>query len=401
MTAPPLISNAHARRVFLDRHALSHSTVGRVTGKTVCDLIRRLGFVQVDSINTVARAHDLILHSRCHGYRPSNLRAPLERHRALFEHWTHDAAIIPAEFFPHWRLRFERDRDLLRRRWKKWRRDGFDERFSDVLRQISDHGPVCSFDIRDKDARSENGWWDWHPSKTALEFLWRTGALMVTRREGFRKYYDLTERVLPDSLTSKRHEAAETVDWACNAALERLGFATSGEIAAFWGLVSPLEAKEWCARALAAGRVIAADIEPVEGRPRRSFAVPEILDSDVQEPPKRIRILSPFDPCLRDRQRAERLFGFHYRIEVFVPESRRQYGYYVFPVLEGCHMVGRIDMKCDRTRHVLDVRAFWPEANIRMGKGRLNRLESALERIGAFVGARDIAYAPDWLRQPA
>ena len=401
MTARPLISNAHARQVFLDRHALSHPTAGRVTGRTVCDLIGRLGFVQVDSINTVARAHDLILHSRCHGYRPDNLRAPLERHRALFEHWTHDAAIIPAEFFPHWRLRFERDRDLLRKRWKKWGHHGFEERFSDVLRQISDHGPLCSTDLRDRDARPNGGWWEWHPSKTALEFLWRTGALMVSRREGFRKYYDLTERVLPDCLVSKRCDAAETIDWACNAAVERLGFATSGEIAAFWGLVSPSEAREWCARALAERRIIEVDIELAEGRPRRSFAVPGILNGNVQEPPKRIRVLSPFDPCLRDRLRAERLFGFRYRIEVFVPEARRQYGYYVFPVLEGCRMTGRIDMKHDRTRHVLDVRTFWPEADIRMGKGRLNRLKSALERVGAFVSARDIAYAPDWLRQGA
>lgn len=244
MTARPLISNTQARSVFLERHALTHPTAGRVTGKTVCDVVGRLGFVQVDSINTVARAHDLILQSRLNGYRPGNLRRPLERDRTLFEHWTHDAAIIPSEFFPHWRLRFDRDRVRLRKRWKRWGRSGFEDQISGVLRQISDCGPVCSPDVREKDVRSNGGWWEWHPSKTALEYLLRTGVLMVTKREGFRKYFDLTERVLPDSLSSRRYDTAETVDWACNSAMERLGFATSGEVAAFWELASPLGVKE-------------------------------------------------------------------------------------------------------------------------------------------------------------
>jgi len=191
---------------------------------------------------------------------------------------------------------------------------------------------------------------------------------------------------------------AETVAWACNAALERLGFATSGEIAAFWGLVSPTEAGEWCARNLAEKRLIEVNVELKEGNERRSFAAPGILDRNLLEPSGRIRILSPFDPCLRDRKRAERLFGFRYRIEVFVPEARREYGYYVFPVMEGSRMIGRSDIRCDRERQTLHMRAFWPEANVGMGRTRLGRLRAALERVGEFVGARDIEYAPDWLR---
>ncbi len=396
MTARPLINNAQARRVFLDRHALSQTTGDRATGKIVCDLVRKLGFVQVDSINTVARAHDLILHSRCQGYRPDGLSRQLERERTLFEHWTHDAAVIPTDYFPHWHLRFDRDHERLRERWRKWGRIGFEARLSEVLQRISDNGPVCSSDMRDRDACSSGGWWDWHPTKAALEFLWRTGALMVTRREGFRKYYDLTERVLPGDQASRHFTAAETIDWACSAALKRLGFATSGEIAAFWDLVTPSEAKEWCSRALAEGRIIEIDIELMDGRLRRSFAFPEVLVGDDPKPPERIRILSPFDPCLRDRKRAERLFGFRYRIEVFVPEPKREYGYYVFPVLEGSRIIGRIDMKLDRTRKVLDVRAFWPEANISMGRRRLERLRSALERVARFAGVQDIDYTPSW-----
>ena len=398
MATRPQISNQTARRIFLDRHALIERPSGPAKGADLCDLIGRLGFVQVDSINTVARAHDMILFSRRSAYRPGHLRPPLERHRSLFEHWTHDASIIPAEHFPHWRLRFDRDREKLRARWRDWRRNGFEQKFDEVLRHISDHGPVCSAEVGADEARSSGGWWDWHPSKTALEYLWRTGALSVTRREGFRKYYDLTERVLPEEVTGPRVPVEETVEWACTAALDRLGFATSGELAAFWDLITPAEAKAWCTRALSERRIIEAEIACADGAARQVLAWPELLEGPVPEPTDRVRILSPFDPALRDRKRAERLFGFHYRIEIFVPEAKRTYGYYVFPILEGTRLIGRIDMKADRDGETLNVRAFWPEAGVRMGKGRLARLDAELDRVARVAGCARVAFAPDWLR---
>ena len=109
-------------------------------------------------------------------------------------------------------------------------------------------------------------------------------------------------------------------------------------------------------------------------------------------------MLSPFDPALRDRKRAERLFNFHYRIEVFVPEPKRIYGYYVFPLLEGDTLIGRIDMKCDRAAGDLNVKAFWPEAGVKMGSGRVKRLETELDRVARFAGVGEVIYAKDWLR---
>jgi hypothetical protein len=258
---------------------------------------------------------------------------------------------------------------------------------------------VCSAEVGTDEKRSSGGWWDWHPSKTALEYLWRTGEISVTRREGFRKYYDLTERVIPADLANIRPDHGETVEWACSAALDRLGFATSGEIAAFWDLVTPTEARDWCAQAIADARAIEIDVEMAKGeKPRRCIAWPTILDTEPPEPGQRVRVLSPFDPALRDRKRAERLFGFHYRIEIFVPEPKRVYGYYVFPVIEAARLIGRIDMKCDRDAGCLNIRAFWPEAKVPFGKGRLARLETELHRIARFAECRDIAFAPGWLR---
>ena len=396
----PVLRNPVARRIFLARHGLNGAFARDPGG-----LIEALGFVQVDSVNTVARAHDMILWSRGQSYRPQALDQLLAQDRAVFEHWTHDAAVIPVASFPHWRLRFERDAARLGPRWRAWQGD-FEHQFDAVLKRISDHGECGSGELAQGEARGSTGWWDWHPSKTALEYLWRTGAVSVVRRDGFRKIYDLTERVIPEAHRERRFEAEETIDWACDGALGRLGFATSGEVAAFWALVTPEEAKAWCARALAEGRVIEVAVEGADGSLRRAFARPGLLDEPVPEPGARLRILSPFDPALRDRKRAERLFGFHYRIEIFVPEAQRRYGYYVFPVLEGARLIGRLDIKAegrgksgvDPSSGTLALRAFWPEPGVSMGKGRLARLEAELERVARFAGCDRIIPAAGWLR---
>ncbi len=386
----------------MDRHVLLDPPTGPGKGADLTDLIQRLGFVQIDSVNTVARAHDMILFSRRPAYRPKALGHLLERDRTMFEHWTHDAAAIPMDFYPHWQMRFRRDADRLASRWNSLRREGFTEKFDKVLNQIRDHGPVCSSDVGEGESRGSGGWWDWHPSKTALEYLWRSGALTVTRREGFRKFYDLTERVIQQTLHQNRPEEDESTNWLCSAALDRLGFATSGEIAAFWDTVTPAEAKAWCAQAQASGEIVPVEIDCVGGARRACFARPGTLDRmhDLPAAPRRLRVLSPFDPALRDRARAERLFGFHYRIEIFVPEAKRKYGYYVFPLLEGENLVGRIDMKASRDADVLRVTALWPERGIRWGQGRQARLEAELERMCRLARVSRVEFADGWLRTP-
>lgn len=393
----PILSNRLARRVWLDRHALLDPPAGPAKGADLLALIRRLGFVQVDSINTVERAHHMILWARRQTYRPENLQPLLERDRSLFEHWTHDASIIPTEFLPHWRLRFARHAARIRESYRTWQGPEFEEKIADVLRHIRDSGPVGSGDVGEDESRGKGGWWDWHPSKAALEFLWRTGEIAVTRREGFAKIYDLAERVYP---AAPDLPADETIDWSCREALDRLGFATSGELAAFWGKIAPEEAKAWCAAALARGEIEEIAVEGADGSLRRSFARPGLLSGALAlpEPPGRLRILSPFDPALRDRARTERLFGFHYRIEVFVPEPKRRFGYYVFPVLEGDRLIGRIDLRCRRAEGRIAVAAFWPEPGIRLGGGRLARLESELDRLGRFTACPAPDFGPDWIR---
>ena len=398
----PLIGNRDARRIFLHRHLLSDAPQGPASGNDLLQLIQGLGFVQLDSINTVARAHDLILFSRRQRYRPQALKTLYERDGALFEHWTHDAAVIPMGYYPHWELRRQRDAQMLRQRYKNWHQHDFEGRFQTVLDQIRAQGPVSSSDVGQDEPRSNGGWWDWHPSKTALEYLWRAGALCVVGRDGFQKRYDLTERVIDAALCdpSQAPDEAQTIDWCCNGALDRLGFATPGELAAFWAHISPAEAKAWVQREQAAGRVEQVQIAGADSTIHRSFARPGLASDPAIDmaPTARLRVLSPFDPALRDRKRAERLFGFRYRIEMFVPAPKRVYGYYVFPILQGDSIIARVDMKAHRDRDTLVVRALWPEPGSRWGKGKQAAFEAELARIIRLAGVSQIAFEDGWLR---
>ena len=392
LTQPFIIDNEQARRLFLARQGLSAAPRVKLTTDGLLEMITALGFVQVDSINTVARAHHMILFARNQTYRPEQLTHLLETERRLFEHWTHDAAVIPSDFYPYWRHRFERERGALRDRWRKWRREGFEEILAEILETVGRDGPTMARDVGSQ-RKKGTGWWDWHPEKTALEFHWRTGSLAIAGRRGFQKIYDLSENVIPQ--IHRRAEVGEEqfIDWACRSALSRLGLATPGEITAFWDLVTAKEAAAWCRHQLTAGRLIEVEVQSSgEARPARSLAFAELPGqlADLPEPPARLRVLSPFDPLIRDRKRCRRLFGFDYRIEVFVPRAKRRYGYYVFPLLEGQRFIGRIDMKHENG--VLAVAGLWLEDGVKMGKGRKAALEAELDRQRRFVGAHSVSF---------
>jgi len=398
---PALIRNEEARRFFLHLQALSGAPGRSIDAAGILGLIEQLGFVQIDSINTVERAHHQILFSRNQTYKHHYLSQLHEKTGVLFENWTHDASIIPSSYYPYWHHRFERSRTHLRQRWRKWRRHGFEELLDDVRTHIKRNGPTLSRDLTLANPHSGtgDGWWDWHPAKTALEYLWRTGEIAVVRRQGFQKVYDLSARVIPEPHFTYQISAEDFIDWSCRMALDRLGFASPHEIAAFWDAISLEEVRQWIVHQN--DKLVPVKVEAANGEePRTCLAWHDYKArmDETKDAPARLRVLSPFDPLLRDRARAERLFGFRYRIEVFVPAAKRQYGYYVFPLLEGNRLIGRIDMKADRKTLNLNVTALWLESLVRPGAGRLSKVKAEIERIGKFAGMDTVTCQPDWLR---
>lgn len=352
-------------------------------------LIRSLGFVQIDSINVLERAHHLTLWSRLDSYRPEHLRALHEDRRLLFEHWTHDASLIPTEFFRYWRYRGARYPERIRRHaWWRERLGPEPERLIAAVRdEVARRGPVASKHLGEGSGQA-GPWWGWKPEKAALEYLWRAGDLAVHSRRGFEKVYDLTERVLPREATLPVPTAEEHCDWACREALERLGVATASELAEFWGGLEPEEAREWARTAPERGLAVPVR---VEGLAKTALATPDWEARANVRLPRRVRLLSPFDPVVRDRKRLQRLFGFDYRFEAFVPEPQRRYGYYVLPVLEGDRFVARLDAKLHRAQGRLEVKGLWWEPAVRVTPGRREGLDEALQRLAGFVGASEVA----------
>lgn len=364
---------------------------GRATKTSLAKLIRRLGFVQMDSINVVERAHNLTLHTRLDGFSQAQFARALEQDRSLFEHWTHDASAIPVEWFSHWKPRFRKDRARIQgNAWWQYHFRGVEggQVVAQVLERITREGPLKSADFEHPEKRGP--WWGWKPQKAALDFLWRTGELAIAKRVHFHKVYDLTERVLPHAQAEPEPDEEAHIHWACSSALERLAVASPKELADFWADLDIAQAKAWCEREARAGRIAAVSVESADGsRPRAAYAAVdwEARLKRLPDAPDRTRLLCPFDPVLRDRSRALRVFGFDYRFEAFVPDGKRAYGYFVLPILEGERIVGRLDPKFHRDQGLLEVKGLWWEPGVKATRARKKALEAALERLAGFIGA--------------
>jgi uncharacterized protein len=381
------ISNREARRLWLEAQGLSVAPTGPVD---LPDIIRRLGFVQLDTIRVVARAHDHILWSRNQNYREPMLEKCLARDRHVFEHFTHDASLIPMDFYPMWRRQFRRMEARLER--SQWYRSMLDaEGRADIRARIEAEGPLSTkaFDTKIEGPREM---WRRPPHKLALDYMWYVGDLSTSHRENFTKHYDLTHRVIPQHLRDVAHEDEVQLDWLCREALARLAFGTVGDIQRFWAAADMAEVKDWTLAN--AGQLVPVEVEGTDGQWTAALAPADIETrlNAAPAPTSRLRILNPFDPVIRDRNRLTRLFGFDYRIEIFVPAEKRQWGYYVYPLLEGDRFVGRIEVKSDREKGELSVHQLWAEPGVKWTDARQAKLEAELDRMARFVGATDVVW---------
>ncbi|MCF6272952.1 MAG: winged helix DNA-binding domain-containing protein [Rhodobacteraceae bacterium] len=381
-TGPLRISNKDARRLWLHSHGLTAPPTGPLD---VMATIKALGFVQIDSVRNVTRAHHHILWSRNRNYRESHLW-PLLKSRQLFEHFTHDASLIPMDTLPMWQRQFTRMGKYVAN--SEWFASNLGQQnIKDIKARIQAEGPLSTHAFSSElDAESKT--WARPPHKRALDKMWYAGELATSRRENFVKFYDVAERVFPEHLREDLRPEAVQINWLCTEALHRLGFGSSREIARFWDAVTLNEARAWVAG------LREVEVEAADGSLTKAFAAPDITQRLAQTPrlSAHLRIINPFDPAIRDRVRLERLFGFAYRNEMFVPKAKRQWGYYVYPLLEGARFVGRIELKADRKAGWLKVVGFWPEAGIKWGKSRREKLEMELTRLARFVGLETIEW---------
>lgn len=351
MPTPERLSLRQARRLALAAQGLAGERPDRpINRRDVRGLARRLGVIQIDSVNVLTRTHYLPGFSRLGAYDRGLLEAEAWGKRpSLFEYWGHEASFMPVELQPLFRWRMERARG-----GETWTGlANFARQRSDyiaqVLHRITAEGPLTGGDFAE--APNQPGWWNWSNGKRALEWLFWAGHITTRTRRGFERVYDLTERVLPAEVLAAPTPAPEEAHRALVLIAARaMGVATEADLRDYYRL--PLEASRNAVREL----VEAGELTPVtvEGWSKPAFVAGPVTIPRRGAAP---RLLSPFDNLIWSRERTERLFGARIRLEIYTPAHKRVHGYYVLPLLVGDAIVARVDLKADRQSGALKVQA--------------------------------------------
>jgi uncharacterized protein len=391
---PERLNQAQARRI-----ALAAQGFGTPRPATTPDrralrrVLQHTGLLQIDSVNVLARAHYLPLFSRLGPY-PNDLletaayRNTKRQPRELFEYWGHEASLIPIEMQPLFRWRMA---NAHADAWGGVRRinaerPGFVAR---VLDDVRTNGPLSAGDLaalhEGERPKRKGPWWDWDDAKIALEYLFWAGEITTSSRRGFERLYDIPERVIPAHIlnapTPTREDAQREL---MRRSARSLGVAAYRDLRDYYRLPAT------DAKAILADLLDAGDLLPVtvDGWRAQAYLSPDLAV------PRRVNaaaLLAPFDPVVWERDRAERLFGFHYRIEIYVPAHKRVHGYYVLPFLMDEHLAARVDLKSDRQANVLRVQAAYLEDH--SPDGVPERLAAELRSMASWLGLDDVVVA--------
>jgi uncharacterized protein len=361
MSSPRRMSAPVARRVALAAQGFADPRpAGRVDARHIRRVIDRIGLLQIDSVNVFARAHYLPVFARLGAYPRETLdrmAAYTGRPKApeLIEYWAHAASLVPVATQPLLRWRMERAHlDP----WESIRRIARDnpQLMEDVRRLVTEQGPVRAGDTGiPRPAPRPGHMWNWHDGKTALEHLFWAGEVTTAKRVNFERFYDLTERVLPPAVRdAPTPSPPDAIRDLLRISARALGVATEPDLRDYFRL-SHATSKVAVAELVDSGELVPVAVDGWEApayvwsRARR----PRVVTARA--------LLAPFDPLIWYRERTERIFGFHYRIEIYTKEAERRFGYYVLPFLLGEQLVGRVDLKSDRQAGLLRVQSAWVE----------------------------------------
>jgi uncharacterized protein YcaQ len=352
---------------------------GRVDRRHLRRALDQMGVIQIDSVNVLVRSQELPVFARL-GPHPRTLIPDATEDSELFEYWVHEACHVPTEQFGLYRWAMDREHRWARVRKLEARRPGYIEEVEQIIR---DRGPIAAASLSQR-TRPKGTWWDWEDGKIALESLFHAGRVSARRRRSdFARIYDLTERVIPPEILNRPYPAErEARKELLVLAARSHGVGTLGDLADYHR-----QALTTC-RALVAELVEEGRLVPVEVQ---GWSKPAVMHPEARLP-RRISaraLLSPFDPVVWNRERAERLFGFRYRIEIYVPAAKRQFGYYVLPFLLNDALVARVDLKADRARGVLLVQSVWAEPGVDGGEVAAHLL-AELQSMATWLGLAGI-----------
>ena len=363
-----------ARRLWLHRQMLLGPA------KDTMSIIDQLGYVQIDTISVIARAHHHVIWSRNPKYQPKNLDKLLAK-RQVFEYWTHAASYLPIDAYRFsWPLKED-----FRKRMAS--RSPLPPRLlKDVMKRIEHEGPLKSKDFQDSPKKG-SGWWDWKPAKTALERLFLIGELEISCRDGFQKVYDLPSRVIPEHVDRSPPSQEEFISYLIDRTLRQHGLATAKEIAYLCPASITKQVIAQLNHRMEAQEIIPVKIESIEDT---YFCFPGALEQS-QRLTRQIKILSPFDNLTIQRKKLKTFFNFDYQIECYLPAAKRKYGYFSLPVLGGDQFIGRVDLKADRKEKTLRVQSLHGEKGVAKAK-LVTQLQKPLKQFAIFNHCERVSF---------
>jgi len=379
------LSIGEARRVALEAQQFLSGGAAPRSAKALADLVRRLGVVQMDSVNVLVRSHYLPVFSRRGNYQSALLERAAYDERLLFEYWGHEASLLPVEFYPLFRWRMDDARNGVGT-WGRLKRYATSHRdlVKVVLNQIRERGPLGASELTGA-GKSKGSWWGWSQGKEILEWLFWIGEVTTARRRNFERLYDLPERVLPESVRTSPvapRESAQRDLMMIGA--QALGVATARDLRDYFRL----PAKETGTRLnelVEEGKLLPVS---VEGWKQQGYLHHQAKIPRANKVADVAALLSPFDSLIWERQRTERLFDFHFRLEIYTPMHKRVHGYYVLPLLLGDRIVGRVDLKADRQSGQLQVKGGSVEPGI-VPAHIVEPLTKQLCNLAAWLGLGD------------
>ena len=385
-TVVTTLSQSQARRIALAAQGFLDKPHDPPTLRTLNRTVERTGVLQVDSVNVLQRAHFMPLYSRMGAYDVDLLaRASARKPRRLVEYWAHVQALMPVELWPVMQHRMESYRT---QKHKWWGTEVSEELVTNLMAEITDRGACTARDLDDGLPRDKKHWgWNWSATKRALDYLYMTGEVAIAGRNSqFEVRYDLPERVLPADVLNA---PTPTVDEADLELVRRA--ARSHGVATVRCLADYYRTLQEPAKRAVDHLVEEGELEPVR---IQGWNRPAYLHRDARRPRKvdARALLSPFDPVCWLRERTEKLFDFHYRIEIYTPAAQRQFGYYVLPFLLGEEIVGRVDLKADRQSGRLVVKAAYAEPHAPVETSE--ELSSELVRLAGWLGMDELTVEP-------
>ncbi len=392
-----MLTAAEARRVFLHAQGLARRRpAGSVGERRFRDYLQRQGVLQIDSVNVLARAHYMPLFSRYGPYDQADLDRYLWSSGETFEHWGHEASVMPRDLLPTMRFRME----FLAGQWAKYfakqPHRHKPELFDAVESHLHEHGPLLPKDLAHLEEREgrRGSWWDWSDTKLALEYLFMTGRAAVAGRPAFQRLYGSPAKVWGEAACLPAPAKREAQQALFDRALEASWIGTVADIGDHFR-IKPQEARPLAESAVARG--IASWVE-VEGWKERA-----LLHRSAEDPGRATgaALLSPFDPACWYRDRLLRQFGMEYRIEIYTPAHKRVYGYYTLPFLLGDQMVARVDLKAERKASELRVLSSWAEEGAAPGARKRSEAEVAtalareLRLMAVWLGLSAVVVSPE------